>query len=120
MCVDRKLPQRLSKRCGLSVYKPPSKHWKRARFRQMKSDAVEDPSHFLEESITNLMSNSWSNSGGPKSQIRVIRRRRFPRFVFSSRSTPLLLVRTRSMSARTPGNTAAGDAETFGPVRLSS
>jgi hypothetical protein len=75
---------------------------------------------FRKSLITNPMSNSWSNSGGPKSQIRAIRRRRFPRFVFSSRSTPLLLVGKRSMSARTPGNTGAGDAETFGPVRLSS
>ena len=57
---------------------------------------------------------------GPESQTRAIRRPRFPRFVFSSRSTPLLLVRKRSMAARTPGNTVAGDGETFGPVKLSS
>jgi hypothetical protein len=82
--------------------------------------SLKTQSTFRKSLITNPMSNLWSNSGGPKSQIRAIRRRRFPKFVFSSRSTPLLLVRERSMSARTPGNTAAGEAETLGPVRLSS
>lgn len=53
-------------------------------------------------------------------QTRAIRRPRFPRCECSSRSTPWLLVRRRSMSAKTPGNTAAGDDETLGPVKLSS
>ena len=59
-------------------------------------------------------------TGGSQTQIRASRRRRFPRCAFSSRSTPLLLVRKRSISTRTPGNTAVGDDETFGPVKLSS
>jgi hypothetical protein len=55
-----------------------------------------------------------------EAQTRAMRRPRFPRCECSSRSTPWLLVRKRSMSARTPGNTAAGNDETFGPVKLSS
>jgi hypothetical protein len=38
----------------------------------------------------------------------------------SIRRMPLVLVRTRSVPAGTPGNTADGEFETFKPLKLSS